>query len=226
MRHSLLIACAIFIALTCAFGQAPELIRVHRNELFSFIKKEEYRYPEFMKARVYFNNGDSAGGMLNYNYLQHAMMFIDDKNDTVAIADEKNINYVKIGTDTFFYDNGFYQLIASSSTAKLAVKYVLKTSGPQKTGAYGFAAPTADVESWIDYKNFTNQKLGINEEFVFVRQKIYYVSGSKKHFVEANSKNISRLFPKKDVNTYIKENKLNLNDEKDVMRLFAFLNTV
>jgi hypothetical protein len=66
--------------------------------------------------------------------------------------------------------------------------------------------------------------LDINEEIVFAKQKAYYVSGIKNHFVEANKKNISKLFPEKDIDNYIKENKLNLNKEEDLVQLFVFVN--
>lgn len=224
MKVPLFIGC-VLLAFTSSFAQTTEIIRIKGGELPYFIAKEGYRYPTFMQSRVYFKDGDSAGGRLNYNYLLQSMQFMDPKGDTLVISNEKNISYISIGMDTFFYDNGYYEWIASSATAKLAVKHSLKTAGTQKLGAFGIPSATNKIESQDEIRSYNTQKLDINEEIVFAKQKAYYVSGLKNHFVEANKKNMSKLFPEKDIDNYIKENKLNLNKEGDLVDLFVFLCT-
>jgi hypothetical protein len=44
------------------------------------------------------------------------------------------------------------------------------------------------------------------------------------HFVEATKKNISKIFPSKNIDSYIAENKLNLTREKDLIDLFVYVN--
>ena len=66
--------------------------------------------------------------------------------------------------------------------------------------------------------------MALNEEFVFSKETTYYISSVKGHFVEANKKNISKLFPRRNIEGYIKENKLNLNKEKDLIDVFVYAN--
>lgn len=225
MRALLFIAYALLIVTINSFAQTSKEIRIKGGEVSDFIAKEQYKYPIFMRSRVYLNNGDSAGGMFNYNYFLQAMQFIDQKGDTLVISNEKDIKYIKTGTDTFFYDNGYYEWVASSATARLALKRSLKSVDAQKLGAFGIPTATNRIQSQDEIRSFYIQKLDIMEEIVFTKVNSYYVSGIKNHFVEANKKNISKLFPKKDIDNYIKDNKLNLTKEEDLVQLFVFVNS-
>lgn len=224
MKPILLIAFTYLLISADSFGQTTETLRVKGAEIPFFIAKEGYRYPSFMPSRVYFNNGDSAGGKLNYNYLLQTMQFIGPKNDTLVITDEKNINHIAIGLDSFFYDNGYYEWVASSATARLGIKRSLKTAGAQKLGAFGIPSATSKIESEDVIRDVNTQKLDISEEIIFTKQKAYFVSEMKNHFVAANKKNIARLFPGKNIEDYITTNKLNLNKEQDLIDLFVYAN--
>lgn len=101
MKRILLTFCITFFIGT-AIAQGVEYITVNGSEVYDFIAKQGYRYPEFKKGRVYFVNKDSGGGMLNYNYLLQTMQFLDPKGDTLVFEDETTIKYITIGKDTFF----------------------------------------------------------------------------------------------------------------------------
>ena len=212
-----------------AFAQKVENISVKGSEVHDFIKKEVYRYPEFRNARVYFKNNDSAGGKMNYNYMLQTMQFIGPQKDTLIIADEANIKYITIGLDSFFYDNGFYEWVASSSRSKLLIKHSLKLmAGSQKVGAYGIASASQSIQSQDAFRGFIGTAgLDINEEFQFVKETTYYIRAGKKggEIVTFTKKNLEELFPKKEdkIEEYIKQNKVNFNKEQDVVDLYVFV---
>src|SRR5882757_1882910 len=215
--------------LTCsAFAQKVENITVKGSEVSAFISKEVYRYPDFRKAKVYFKNSDSAGGKMNYNYLLQTMQFIGPQKDTLVVADEANIKYISIGLDSFFYDKGFYEWVASGSKTRLAIKHTLKLlAGSQKVGAYGIASSTGGIQSQDAFRGFIGTAgLDINEVFQFVKETGYYISTGNKHFVEFNKKNLENLFPKKEdkIEDFIKTNKINFTKEQDVVDLFVLAN--
>ncbi len=223
----------LFAAVMClplfSFSQNVERVTINGSEVQDFIKKEQYKYPEFISSRIYLKNGDTAIGRLNFNFFDQTIRYINEKKDTVAIKNESDVSYITIKSDTFFYDNGFYEWGATSAVARLAVKHVYKQGEVRQIGAFGTASPAKNVQTIDRILGSTWVPLSSNEELVFNRETTYYISllkGLQNDFVQVNKKNINRLqdlFPKKDVAGFIKENKSDLNKEEDVLDLFIYL---
>lgn len=224
-----LVAVVVFHFSLVVVAQEVEHVTVSGNELLDFIAKEGYKYAGFQRGKVYFNNSDSGGGRLNYNYLLQTMQFIGPKGDTLVFADEKMVKYVTIGPDTFFYNNGFYEKLDGKGALTLTKRHILKGTEAQKLGAFGKSAVTTSITSDDMLRNNSApMKLNINEEFRFSKQTFFYISTAGKQFVELNKKNVPRLFSGKAgaVNEYIETNKLSLHKEADVLNLFGFLKQV
>lgn len=208
--------------------QNPERIRIKGFDLPYFSEKEEYKYPSFTRAKVFFNDGDSAGGKLNFNYFNQLMQFADQKGDTVAIANENEVKFIVIALDTFFYNKVFYEWMATGPAARLAFKKTFKIVERQKLGAYNTGSPTDRVESLDAIREYGVHQLSVNEEYVFLKTKTYYLTNKiDNHFVEASKQNIFSLFPgkRKILESYFDTNKVNFKKEEDVVDLFVFLST-
>ncbi|HET6722390.1 MAG TPA: hypothetical protein VFH07_06545, partial [Chitinophagaceae bacterium] len=99
---------------------------------------------EFRLGTVALKNGTSAFVKLNYNSVFGEMQFINpQKGDTIFIAEEKNVKFVAIEKDTFYFDEAWLQVIDSDSTVKVAKKKLLEMTNKEKLGAMevpGFAA--------------------------------------------------------------------------------------
>src|SRR5258705_3143099 len=66
-----------------------------------------YRYAEFKMGEVSLKNGTAANVKLNYNSVFGEMQYIDPKNgDTLSLAEEKNIKFIAVEKDTFYFDEG------------------------------------------------------------------------------------------------------------------------
>jgi hypothetical protein len=219
-----------FLLCSVSFSQNVERITIKGEELNEFYDKEQYKYPQFISSHIYLKNGDTAVGKLNYNFFDQTMRYINGKKDTVVIANEKDISYITVKSDTFFYDNGFYEWGASSGKARLAVKHIYRLVERKTIGAFGTSSPAKNIQNIDKILGASSYNLGQNEELVFAKETTYYISlikGLKNDFVQVNKKNLSDLdemFPKKNVEDFVKENKLNLNKEEDVLDLFIYLN--
>ncbi|MEP7145008.1 MAG: hypothetical protein ABI707_19135 [Ferruginibacter sp.] len=224
MKKTIAFASIFFLCVSYLFAQKEETIKVTGKEAADFIAKAEYKFPAFTSSKVYLRNGEVAGGRFNYDYFNELMKFINEKGDTLAIADEKNINYISTGPDTFFYDNKYYEWVASSATARLVVRHTLKLTHTEKTGAFGISSPNTNVESRDAILDISHHQLDINEVLVFSKQTTYYISSINGHFTEANKKNISKLFPGKNIDSYIDQNKLSLHKEEDLVDVFVYAN--
>ncbi|MEP7106403.1 MAG: hypothetical protein ABI760_00445 [Ferruginibacter sp.] len=224
MKTVLNFTCIFFLCISSVFAQKAETIRVVGKEADDFIAKAAYKFPAFTRARVYLKNGDIANGKFNYDYFNESMKYIDEKGDTLVIANEKDINCISIGSDTFFYDNRYFEWVASSASARLAVKRTLRLTHREKLAPSITNSPTNKVESHDVILDISNHQLDANEVLVFLKQTTYYISSINGHFAEANKKNIGKLFPGKNIEEYITRNKLNLNKEEDLIDVFVYAN--
>ena len=228
MKKLVCLTYAGFVFTGGLFAQSIETIRVKGQEAQNFIAKEEFRYPEFRSGKVYFNNGESAVARFNYSFLGQRMLFINKQGDTLEMVDENTIAHISVEKDTFYYyDKGYYQLLAGSGTCRLVVKQTLKIGGEEMIGAFGSSSPSKNVQALGAYQNFYTNKLSFNQEMIFIKQKSYYLIDRNNRFLTTNAKNFAKLFPdkKQKSENYIAQNKLNLNNEDDLKKLLVFLNS-
>ena len=88
---------------------------------------EIYTNAEFRIGTVALRNGTSANVKVSYNSVFGEMQFIDPKKgDTISLAEEKNIKFVAIEKDTFYFDEAWLQVIGSTGTVKVAKKKLLE----------------------------------------------------------------------------------------------------
>ena len=186
----------------------------------------KFHYPTFTQGSVFFRNGTQSNASLNYNLLTGEMQFIAPAGDTLALSNEVTIRYIAIGADSFFYDKTFVQLITGNSGAKLAKKELLGVSDLKKAGGYDQVSSTSAITTMSSvFINGQAANLTANQDLVILKQTTYYIGNVYNHFLPASKKNVFRLFGKKQkaLEQYLKENKCNFNNEKDLKSLVAFL---
>ncbi len=206
-------------------AQRVDNFKITGSEYNDFISKNKYKYPQFSKAKIYFRNGEVASARVNYDYLRQEMKYIGEKQDTLIIANESDIDYMTIGTDSIFYDNGYYEWMASSGTGRLACRKVYKIGPKALVGAFGTSSPAKNVEAKTMLLEESSYNLAPNEEITITKETTYYISnsGNKNHFVVATKNNFDRLFPKKNVSDFIKENNLSVFKEQDLVDIMVHI---
>lgn len=219
----LFLAGFILFFITSLSAQRTELIRVRGNDVPAFITKTKYKFPTFTHAKIFLKNGEVASARINFDYFDQAVKYIGEQSDTLILTNE-DVEYISSSVDTFFYDKKFYEWIASSAAARLAMLRTYKLNNKQKVGAFGISSPTAKIESHDAILGVTHLDLGTNEEYVFSEQTTYFISKMDGNFVPATKKNISKIFPKKDIENYIASNKLNISKQEDLITLFVYAN--
>ena len=224
MKKTLNIFFAIFLFNFAVSAQKTETIRVKGNEAAAFIAKSEYKFPTFTRAKIYLKNGEIASARINYDYFDQTMKYLGGKGDTLIISNIDDIKNISTDLDTFFCENKYYEWIASSTKARLAMRRTFKFLDSEKVGAYGTSSPTHNIQSQNAILGVTHLNLDLNEELSFSKETTYYISPINGHFVEANKKNISKLFPHKNISDYISEKKLNLTKVEDLVDVFVFAN--
>ena len=208
-----------------AFSQTTELITVKAGQSLYDLHKEIYRYPNFKEGKVYFLEGGLSAGKLNYNFISEAMQFISPTGDTLSLADEPTIKYVTVEKDTFYYDKGYLEGLINAGTVKLAIKQKIKFKDTYKIGAFGTASPTLRTENEKTYMGDNRYNLIIAEDLIFVKEKDYYLNVRFRDFVIVTKKNLIKLFPKQkdNIESFLKENNINLRVESDLKKLVQYL---
>lgn len=219
----------ILISYATLRAQDSTLVTVKSGSSISDVltTTDVYLYPQFVRGTVSFKNGTTAGAMMNYNSLIDQLLFIDPKGDTLALRDEKTLQLISLGNDTFFYDEGYVRLVASNSVVKLAERQVWEVADIRKIGSHNRPSATFAVTS---YSTLTDRfgkthDLLLNEDLLLRKKPAYYLGDRYNHFVPASKKNLLLLFPKEQnkLSTYLNENKVNFDRKADLEKLAQFL---
>jgi len=188
-----------------------------------------YHYPQFTNGKVFLRDGSMALGKMNYNRLYGQMLFINPIGDTLALADEKNIKFIVIDKDTFYYDGGYLRLMANGGVVKLTEKQIWVLADIRKIGTHNRPTTTVAVTSFSSYTDgrdaAKSKDLIMNEDVVLRKETQYYFGDKYNLFVPASKKGLLQIFPKeqREIDNYLKENKVNFNKKEDVEKLYQFL---
>jgi hypothetical protein len=185
-----------------------------------------FRYPQFTQGFVYFRDERVSNALLNLNLINGEMQFIAPSKDTMTVTNEATIKFITINKDTFYYDKGFVELVHSNTGAKLAKIDVIKIVALKKTGAYGQGSSASAITTVSSFYNNTNEltRLTENKEVTLRRETVYFVGDNFNKFLPAIKKNIYQMFINKTaIETFIKDEKIELNKKDDLVKLVDFI---
>ena len=186
-----------------------------------------FRYQQFQKGAVSLTNHPLVWATLNYNYLSGQLLFINQKGDTLELAQPESLQYIAIGTDTFHYaDNGYVEMLTHYPAINLYKKQLIKFNGKEKKGAYGTYSGTSASSSIDTYSNETiNEKIGIDENTLYATLRRYYISDRFNHFLSATKKNFFKLFSSKEkiLADYLNTNPVHYGNESELRKLIEYL---
>ncbi|HVF96885.1 MAG TPA: hypothetical protein VM871_06180 [Flavisolibacter sp.] len=226
MKKLVLSGALVFLA-SFLFAQRIENFKLTGADYPEFISKTQYTFPVYTKAQIAFKSGNVGSVRINYNNYLQAMKYISGL-DTLEIANPEDISYIAVGQDTLFYDHAYLHWIASSASVRIAAKVTYKENERALVGAFGSSSPAQNImaHTKILHDGILNSELALNETVTITKETTYYINAKgdkKQQFLQATANNIGRLFPKKKVDDFIKENKLNLNREEDLVDLVIYI---
>ena len=222
-----LIFCLIIICSITASAQTKKTYSVEPGQKITDVipTSAMYSYPEFKMGTVALRNGAVANVKLNYNSVFGEMQFIDAKGDTISLADEGNVKYVAVEKDTFYFNEGWLQVMDADAFMKIAKKRSLEIANRQKIGAMNMPV----VGATETYNKFTNRQhqrdMVVQERITFTEHTTFYFGDKFNQFSKASKKsllNLDRLQEGK-IEAWLKENKIDYNKEEDLKKLFSFI---
>jgi hypothetical protein len=209
-----------------SFGQEnkPILVKKGTTLLDYFSPSERYLYPEFKIGKVLFKKNTYTGIKLNYNYLTGEVEFLKN-SDTLTISDKEDIKSVIIAEDTLFYKDG-YILQIKSGHPKIGLKESVEFKDYVKNNGIGSAGSAGSIASYSSISTSGQvKKLTANEDLIFQRTKVFYISSEKGDFELYSKKNVLKLFPKnkEEIKLFLKSNNTKFDKEEDLLKLAEFL---
>jgi hypothetical protein len=211
---------------TASFGQNTFIVKAGTPINKALPPEELYQYADFRQGSIFYKDGRTASGKLNYHRLIDEMQFITLKGDTLAVDNEPTIRRIAIDKDTFYYAAGFVRVISATPAVMLAEKRWLKTIDKERYGGYGQTHTSSAITNikLLDDGKMTHT-LTVKENLVLAREVEYFFADRWDHFVKATKKNVLALFPRHEgaIRQYLKETKVDFENANDLQALAAFL---
>jgi len=216
---------AFLFCINIAFAQTGKFYSVKVGEVPNEVLPVEAMYllPHFTAGTAFMRDGSSAAEKFNYNFLLDEMHFITAGGDTLAISEPLLLKSVVIDSMVFYYDKGYVRQIFERHNYKLALKQQMVQVADKTRGAYDAASGASSIKTYgIINNNGQIYQLQVKKD-VFFREVIsFYFSDAFNHFLKASKKNFMTVFPKEDLSKYLKQHKVNFNNEADLKALLQF----
>jgi hypothetical protein len=230
MKKILFIICSILTLSGSLSAQKYEPVTVKAGmrvvDFFPF--NERYRYPGFVTGMIQVKSGVVSDTKLNYNFLSGEMEYIRNR-DTLVIVNKKDIRFIVVAQDTFYYDKGFYMEQICGGRLKVVIKQYIKLKEIQKQDSYGTTGGGAATNSYSSIPAYGNiYKLTSNSNMLLQRTLEYYLSDQSGGFVQFTKKNVIQLFPQQEdkIKAYLKSEKVNFEKSDDLIRLAGYLSAI
>lgn len=229
MKIITLCVCILLAQFACA---QDSTIFIAADQYVSEVATPEkiYHYSNFIAGKIFFRNNTVSDARLNYNYLNGEIEFISPNNDTLAISKKQmlDIERVVIDTGTFFYNDGYLELVAQSDVGRLLKKEMYVVFKREKIGGYDQPSSTSAIESFSSFKESYGTRqfdLKVRENITLVLRTNYFFGDQYHVMLPANKKNLYKVFrSKKDlIDSYLANNDVDFRKSADIKKLFAFL---
>ena len=230
MKNAILLICTVLTLSVSLSAQKyePVTVRAGMRVVDCFPFNERYRFPEFSTGWIKVKSGVLSDTKLNLNFLNGEMEYIRNK-DTLVIANKKDIRFIAVAQDTFYYDKGYYMEQIAGGPLKVVLKQYMKLKETQKQDSYGTTSAGAAMTSYGSLPaNGNFYKLTANTDMVFQRTLEYYLSDPSGGFVQYTKKNVLQLFPQHEdkLKAYLKASKINFDKRDDLIKLSEFLGSL
>jgi hypothetical protein len=215
----------------CLPGQTPQKIQLDNNKTSSESIKPELQqiFPDFRNGQIYYKNKNPIKCMLNYNFLLDEVLFINEKGETMALANPEDLKYVLI-TDRMFIPSpqGYFEVVERGKIS-LLYKWHCRITETRKEGALGLPtdAPSVYQMNRISFDN-KEWKMDVDKEAVASVEVIPYLNKESKFVLIQGAKSYLKVFKseKSEIKRYLDQNPVDFRKESDLRRMTIYCNSL
>jgi hypothetical protein len=229
MKKSIMVFAGFILITASVAAQNSDRVTVKSGTLVKsyFPPSVRYRYPDFIAGTGIMKNGAIIKDRFNYNFLLGEMEFIRSK-DTLVLTNKKDLKLITMGLDTFYYSNGYLELIRSDNP-RVYAKQTIALKDVEKQGAMGTTARNASVDSYSSVATGGRiYELRADGDWVFQKTCEYYISSSEKPYVLFLRKNAIQAVPGKEdeIKEFIKSEKIKFESREDLLKLAGYIGSL
>ncbi len=200
-------------------------VSLHAQET---VRISHYLFPDFQPGVVLMKNGTRNNAKLNYNTASEEMVF-DKNGELLAISDVllPQIDTVFILNEKFIrVNNKFMKIIIDEPEFSLFVEHKCRLIPPGKPAAYGGTSQTSSTTSYssimADGKIY---HLKLPDDFKVRPYNIFWISRNGKLQSFSNIGQLKKIYrdKKKVIGDYLKENDVEMTNEKSVEDTIVFM---
>ena len=185
-----------------------------------------YVLPDFVKGSVKMKNGKTIGVIMNYNKLSEEMIFEKD-GQRLAMDNLQTIDTVFLGSRKFVpYEKVFHEVLVNDHIS-LSIQHKCNLLPAGKPAGYGGTSETSATSSIsVLVSSGMLYKLELPREYRVSDASQFWIIKDKLPVRIAGERQILKIFPEKsrELEEYIKQNKLNIRKQEDLIMLIGKCN--
>lgn len=228
---ALFVILVLMLVKESAGQNAPELVIPAGTIVSEVLTPDKiYQHPQFTVGKVLYRNSTETEALLNYNNLSGNIEFIGPKGDTLVIGKDllATINRIMINGHTYFYQEGYFELVAEHAFGKLLKRQVYLLTNREKMGAYNQFTSLSAVSSYDNLTDRTggvSRSLKVNEKITLTLRSQYFFADGQGRYLPATKKNLSKSFPSRTVqiDRYLSQHDVDFRNVADLTALFSSL---
>lgn len=187
-----------------------------------------YVFPQFIEGKITYATGGSEKKMFNYNRLTEEMIFVS-KNQNLALSenDLTIIKSIEIAGHNFVVLNG--KMVETTDNPNLLIQYKAALIENGVNLGYGVSSTNASTQAITNYYvSGTLYLLYLPERFKISPSITYWINDNGSFNEITNFSELKKLFNahKKSINSYIKENNIDFNNQKQMLALMNYIETL
>jgi hypothetical protein len=212
----------LILVSAAAFCQQKVTITIKGDSSLEKILPSEmmFAFPEYKNAKIFLKNGSVNSTRININLYTKDILFLNKNNQVMVLAFPEEIRKIVIDSTNWIPVEGATgEEIFSDGTHSLIRIRQTSITDSRKESGFGGTSGTAAARSVTSYTsdNRTSEALAVGEYDFETTISYMLLTDSKP--VTADSRGFKKVFPekKKEIDAYLKANKVNFNNEKDLI---------
>ncbi|MGM0551357.1 MAG: hypothetical protein ACQESW_09775 [Bacteroidota bacterium] len=193
----------------------------------TFTLNAQYLYDEFQNGTIESKQGNQLEATLNYNVVKETVHFVKGGN-ILSISEPETIDKIRFASKVFIpVKNHFYELIEDGTLSILLRREPDLNELKKTTGAYGMDVVTGTAQNLDTYTegstsgsyiHHINNPQEDDKEIPVTKQYYLMYKGQAEPATVGRIRKLLDL-SKKEVRTIIKEQKIDLDNKSDLIRL-------
>jgi hypothetical protein len=203
-------------------GQQSMTVTIKGETTLESVLPQEmmFAFKEYKDAEIHLKNGTVTTTRININLFTGDVFFMNSSNQVMVLGNPEDIRQIIINEKIWIpVDGAFGEIFHTKDTFSMARVKRTKCSDVRKEAGFGGTTSTGSVKSVTSFSqdNTTHVALSVGE-YDFETTVSYIISTGSRIF-NADTRGFKKVFPdcKKEIDLYLKENKVSFNDENDLI---------